>query len=247
MPELRLSARTHRWTRLLSSTVLCLLAVAVSASAANQGQTLGKEKIEPVLRQFVFQRSPWKPENVEIRIIAFPPVTLPLGESSVRIVKPTQRLTPGLQSFLIVADVAGKEEARLWIKAEIKVFENVVVSSVPLAHHEVPSEKDVRIERRDISSLTGRPFTKIKDIIGQQAARAIEVNEILTQKLLERPNLVKRGSAITLLYETGNLSIETPGTAEEAGKAGDTIQVKNASSGKMLRGIVLDGRAVRVN
>jgi len=65
--------------------------------------------------------------------------------------------------------------------------------------------------------------------------------------LLEQPTLIKRGSSITLLYETGNLRVETAGTAEEGGKAGDFIQVKNSSSGKVLRGMVLDARIVRVN
>jgi flagella basal body P-ring formation protein FlgA len=41
--------------------------------------------------------------------------------------------------------------------------------------------------------------------------------------------------------------VETPGVAEEGGKAGDLIQVKNPTSGKLLRGLVLDGRTVRIN
>jgi flagella basal body P-ring formation protein FlgA len=58
---------------------------------------------------------------------------------------------------------------------------------------------------------------------------------------------MKRGSSVTLVYETGSLRIETPGTAEEGGRVGDFIQVKNASSGKVLRGLVVDGRIVKVN
>ena len=65
--------------------------------------------------------------------------------------------------------------------------------------------------------------------------------------MLERPTLIKRGSSITLVYETGNLRIETAGIAEEGGKTGDFIQVKNASSGKALRGMVVDGRVVKIN
>jgi flagella basal body P-ring formation protein FlgA len=58
---------------------------------------------------------------------------------------------------------------------------------------------------------------------------------------------MKRGSAITLVFETGSLRVETLGVAEEGGKIGEIIQVKNPTSGKMLRGVVLDGRNVRVN
>jgi flagellar basal body P-ring formation protein FlgA len=103
------------------------------------------------------------------------------------------------------------------------------------------------VARRDISSLSSKPFTRVDDVVGRQMVRAVEANEVLTQKSLERPTLIKRGSTITLVYETGSLRVETPGTAEEGGKMGDFIQVKNASSGKVLRGVVLDARIVRVN
>ena|SRR5437870_3962250 len=247
MPQLFRISSAGRSARFLKALFLIFVASAVSAHAGKQGQTLTKEKIETVLQKFIFERTAWKPENIEIRIVPFPPVTVPLGQVSFRILRPNQSLAPGLQSFLVAVDVADKEEARLWVKTEIRVFDNVVVNSFPLAHHELVNPKDVRLERRDVSSLSAKPFSRVDDVIGQQAVRAIEVNEILTQKVLERPTLMKRGSSITLVYETGNLRIETAGIAEEGGKTGDFIQVKNASSGKALRGMVVDGRVVKIN
>ena len=226
---------------------MLLLVSGSSTYASNQGQTLTKERIEPVLRQYVFERVPWKRENVDIRLVPFQPVIVPSGELTFRVLKPNQSLAPGLHSFLVAADVAGREEARVWVKTEIKVFDEVVITSVPLAHQEIVGAKDVFVARRDISSLSSKPFTRVDDVVGRQIVRAVEANEVLTQKSLERPTLIKRGSTITLVYETGSLRVETPGTAEEGGKMGDFIQVKNASSGKVLRGVVLDARIVRVN
>jgi flagella basal body P-ring formation protein FlgA len=123
----------------------------------------------------------------------------------------------------------------------------VVVSSAPLAHHEPVNSKDIRLERRDITALSGRPLTRVADAVGKQATRAIEVNEIFVQSSVERPTLMRRGTLVVLLYETGSLRVETPGVAEEPGRVGDMIQVKNPTSGKLMRGIVLDGRTVRVN
>jgi flagella basal body P-ring formation protein FlgA len=50
-----------------------------------------------------------------------------------------------------------------------------------------------------------------------------------------------------MVFESAGLRVETAGVAEEAGKIGDLVQVKNPSSGKLLRATVLDGRTVRVN
>jgi len=231
----------------LAIFLLILVASLTSVGAGIQEQTLSKEGIEAFLRRYVLERAPWKPENMEVRVVPFQPVTVPLGQLGFRVLKPSQSLAPGLHSFLVAADVAGREEARVWVKTEIKVFDEVVVSSVPLGYHDLIASKDVRMARREISSLSGRPFAQLDDVIGRQAVRTIEANEILTPRLLERPALMKRGSSVTLVYETEGLRIETPGTAEEGGKVGDFIQVKNASSGKVLRGIVVDGRIVKVN
>jgi flagella basal body P-ring formation protein FlgA len=217
------------------------------ARAEGQAQSLTREQIEAALRQHVISNGPWKPENVELRIASFQPVSVAAGSVNYRILKPAKGITPGLHSFLVAAEIAGREEARLWIKADIRIFEEVVVTSYPLAHHETVTADNVRVERRDISTLSGRPFARIADVEGQQAARAIEVNEILTQKTIDRATLVRRGSQVSLLYETGSLRVEAPGIAHEGGKIGDLIQVKNPASGKLLRGVVLDGRSVRVN
>ena len=232
---------------LLRVLLIALAALGTMAQAEAQQQSLSREKVEAVLQQYVLANAPWKPENVEVRVLPFQAISLPAGAVSYRIVNSNRGVTPGLHSFLVAADVAGKEAAKIWIKSEIKVFDEVVVSSYPLAHHEPVRAKDVRLERRDISLLSARPFTRIEDVADQQASRAIEVNEILTQKSVDRPTVVRRGSPIILVYESGALRVETPGLAEEGGKLGELIQVKNPTSGKLLRGVVIDGRTVRID
>ena len=57
------------------------------------------------------------------------------------------------------------------------------MSSTPLAARNLVYAKDIRLERRDVSSLHARPFKRIDDVAGQQVSRAIDVNEILTEKV----------------------------------------------------------------
>jgi flagella basal body P-ring formation protein FlgA len=218
-----------------------------AATAGAQAQRVTKEKIEPVLHQYIVANGPWKADNIELRITPFQPVSVPAGAVSYKILKPTKGVTPGLHNFLLAAEIGGKEEARVWIKAAVRVFEDVVVSSYPLAHHETIKAEHLRMERRDVSSLSARPFTRVADVEGQQAIRAIEVNETVTQKMVERATLMRRGAQVMLLYETGSLHVEAPGIAHEPGKIGDVIQVKNPASGKLLRGVVIDARTVRVH
>lgn len=216
-------------------------------AAATQEALLTAQRAEEVLKQYVLKHSPWQSANIELRVVGFSPVTLPPGVIAYRVLKPNQGITPGITNFLLALDVAGKEQQRLWIKTEVRVFEEVVVSSTPLAARNLVYPKDIRLERRDVSSLHARPFKRIDDVAGQQVSRAIDVNEVLTEKLVDRPTLMRRGAPVTLVYETGVLRVESPGLTVEPGKIGEVIQVKNPSSGKLLRGVVIDERTVRVH
>lgn len=227
---------------------LCVLAALIGIFSANANAApLTPERAKLAILRHVLAEGPWRAEDVEVRVVPFEPVSLPPGPAVIRILKPNKGVAPGPVSFLLAVDVAGRESARMWVKSEIRVFGEVVVSSVPLARHETIAAKDVRLERRDISGLSARPLTKIEEVAGARAARAIEVNEILTQRALERPTLLRRGAPVTLLYETGGLRVEAPGLALESGRIGEIVQVKNPTSGKLLRGLIVDARTVRVN
>jgi flagella basal body P-ring formation protein FlgA len=207
---------------------------------------LTPETIVTALQRHALNNSSWKAENVEVRVLSYQPVSLH-SLVTLRILRPSNGVTPGPQSFFIAAESDGKDQARFWVKAEVRVFEEVVVSSRSLVLNEIVTATDVRLERRDVSLLNARPFYRIDDVVGHQVLRAISVNETLTQKSLDRPILMRRGNAVMLVYETGVLRVETPGTAEENGRAGELIQVKNPVSGRVLRGRVLDDRTVRVD
>ena len=221
--------------------------VLLVAGWARGAVMLTQDSVAAVLHRYAVENGPWRAENIEIRVLPFQTVSLPAAAPKLRILRPVNGITPGLHSFLIAADVAGKEPARFWVKAEVRVFEVVVVTSQPLAFRDIVKGTDMRLERRDISSLHARPFYRIEEVVGQQAMRPIPANETLTQRNLDRPPVMRRGSPVVLLYETGSLRVETPGIAEENGRAGEMIQVKNSASNKLLRGLVLDGRIVRVN
>jgi flagella basal body P-ring formation protein FlgA len=216
-------------------------------ASGNQGQTVTAPRLEAALRSYILERSGWKGENLDLRLASFTPVALPAGALRLRVLRTSAQLAPGPQTFHLSADVGGKEEARFSARADLKLLEQVVVAAHPLAYRELLETKDVRVERRELSSPNVKPFMRIEDVVGKQTARAVADTEILTHNMLERPTLIRRGSSITLVYETSGLRVESPGLAEEGGKAGDFIQVKNPASGKAMRGEVVDERTVKVN
>lgn len=230
---------------LLAVSLLCLLSPL--SVVAEEGQVIGKEQVENSLRHYVLEHGPWQPSQVEVGVRSFTPLSLPTGPVEMRILAPNRGITPGPRRFLLAVEVGGEEVKRVWVETTIRVFDEVVVTSRPLAHYEAISLDTVRLERRDLSTLSTRAFTKIEEVVGRQAARAIEVNETLTPSAVELPRVVRQGSTVTLVYESAGLRVEMRGRAGEPGKVGDTIRVENPSSGKVLEGRILDAHTVRVN
>lgn len=237
-----MAASVGRWLLAL------LLGLALSVQAdGSQTQPLDGGAVEALLLRHMRQAEPRRLEHLELRVLPFQPVLLSPGVARLRVVQSSRASTAAVQSFQIAADVAGKEEARFWVKAEVRVYGQVVVAARPLGRQETISAKDLRLERREVPSRGGQPFTRLDDVIGKQSIRAIQGDDVITASAIDRPTLLKRGSPITLVFDSGSLRVETQGVAEEGGKIGDLIQVKNPASGKMLRAVVLDGRSVRVN
>ncbi len=237
-----MAASVGRWLLAL------LLGLALSVQAdGSQSQPLDSGAVEAFLLRYVRQAEPRRLAHIELRVLPFQPVLLSAGVARLRMVQSARGSAAGVQSFQIAADVGDKEEARFWVKAEMRVYDQVVVAARPLARQEMLSAKDLRLERREVPSRGGQPFTRLDDVIGKQSTRAIQGDDVITASAIDRPTLLKRGSPITLVFDSGSLRVETQGVAEEGGKIGDLIQVKNPASGKMLRAVVLDGRSVRVN
>ncbi len=219
----------------------------MSIHAGETQRVLTKDKVETTLRRFVLERSPWQPEQVQVIVRSFTPIPLKPGRMVLRVLRPRKGITPGRHSFLLAVELKGKEAARVWVRAELKVYGEVVVTSRPLARHQSISFEDVRIEWRDLGSLSTRPYRDVIETIGKQASRSIEVNKIVSPSMVTLPKVIRRGRAVSLVYETSKMKVEALGQAMEDGRVGDVIRVKNPSSGQLLQGRILDGRTVRVN
>jgi len=212
-----------------------LLGLALSAQADGSAtQPLDSGAVETLLQRHLRQQEPRRWQNIELRMLPFQPVLLPAGLPRLQVAQSARG--SGVQSFLVAASVGDKEAARFWVKAEVRFYDQVVVAARPLGRQETLSAKDLRLERREIEPRLGQPFTRLDDVIGKQATRTIQSDDVITANAIERPTLLKRGSPITLVFDSGSLRVETHGVAEEGGKIGDLIQVKNPASGKLVRG-----------
>jgi flagella basal body P-ring formation protein FlgA len=66
-----------------------------------------------------------------------------------------------------------------------------------------------------------------------------------TREIESRP-LVQKGSAVFIIAESAQLKISVRGEALEHGDQGETIRVRNTSSRREVRAVVVDRKTVKV-
>lgn len=86
-----------------------------------------------------------------------------------------------------------------------------------------------------------------EEIVGKRLKRSVQKNTVITKDLLEDEYLVKKGDVVTVKFENEKMMISTKAISLERGKLGDTIKVKNMTSGKEIVGLISGAKEVTVS
>lgn len=88
--------------------------------------------------------------------------------------------------------------------------------------------------------------TASADLIGQSPRRRLRTGQPLRLTDIDTPVLVEKGSQITMIVQSGNMTLTATGKALEDGGAGDMIRILNNDTHRTVEGLVTDAGAVRI-
>lgn len=160
-----------------------------------------------------------------------------------RVLPETTRRTLGPVSVGIRCD--GPAPWTLYVRGQVSAAVDVPVMIDSVARGDILGSSDVALERRRINREMGTIFAKIDDIVGQEAKRDLPEGTTVRHSDLRAPELVARGSLVTLIAGGGPIQVAMEGKAMASGAAGDRILVKNISSGRQVEGVIAkDGSVV---
>ncbi len=96
------------------------------------------------------------------------------------------------------------------------------------------------------NGVSGYPKS-IEDVDGKRLKKDLKAGTSLTTTVLEEPVLVQRGDVVNLVVENRKLTVQTQGRALDRGRLGDTVRVKNISSGKEVVGKLTTSNTVTIS
>jgi flagellar basal body P-ring formation protein FlgA len=126
---------------------------------------------------------------------------------------------------------------------------DVVALARNIERGETIRESDIYIERRPRNEITGDTLSTQETVIGQAAKRALRGGQPLRAGDLMKPDLVTRNDVVTIVFESGGVTLTMRGKALASGTEGETISVLNPQSKRTLQatvdkkpGVVVVGR-----
>jgi len=134
----------------------------------------------------------------------------------------------------------------VYIPVRIRIYDQVVVTSRPVAKGATLQEADIRLETRDMAVLAVVPFTDRNQVLGKLARHQLGLGLVINFNDLQYARLVHRGEKVTILAGSGGLEIRANGEALVDGAEGDQIRVRNSLTNIVIHATVTAAGVVRV-
>jgi flagella basal body P-ring formation protein FlgA len=106
---------------------------------------------------------------------------------------------------------------------------------------------DVLIKETYMNGKGDEYPVSVEDLAGKVLKRDVPANTIITYQMLVDPVTVKRGDIVNIIVENKKLLVSAKGKTIDKGGIGDTVRVKNISSGKEIIGRVVAHNTIAVD
>jgi flagellar basal body P-ring formation protein FlgA len=141
---------------------------------------------------------------------------------------------------------SGTQPWSLYVPVRLQTWQNLITLRQSVARGQRLTEQDVAVVEVDSSNLRSGYFTNPQAVIGHQVRRNMNAGDPLYPAHLEAAQVVRRGDDVIITARGGVIAVQITGTALSDGRIGDQINVRNASSQRVIRATVVEEGVVEV-
>jgi flagella basal body P-ring formation protein FlgA len=210
-------------------------------------QRLESRDVEIAVMRAIQQHMTWDPKQTTVHELrGVEAVLLPPGPVEYDVTFPLNSDFLGPTSFTVAFRVAGNVEARQYGTAYIDVTQDVVTTARPIVRNDIIEAADVRLTRMNMARVSQQVYRHAEDVVGKRARRSLQANTVIHTHEVENLPTVQKGDMVLMLAESALLKVSTMGEALESGMRGDTIRIRNTTSNREVRAIIVDKKTVKV-
>jgi flagella basal body P-ring formation protein FlgA len=141
---------------------------------------------------------------------------------------------------------AGNHSFLIWARVRVTVKEQHVVASELLRPGEEIRREQVRLQDYEGPLTRENCYTSLKEVLGLLPQNSISADTSLRPSLLRERKDVERGDLVAVIVQSERTRLEAQGVAEDGGRKGSVITVRNTKSGRKFRARIEDKGKVLV-
>jgi flagellar basal body P-ring formation protein FlgA len=206
------------------------------------------EDLTPVIRAFIASVTAWQESQIDIVSISnLKTIELPHADVKFRIPPKTPLLSLKNALLPIEVIVDGSPYQLFWLTADIRIRANIVVAARKIPYGKTLSADDVVFTQGEVINPHAAYETNCESVIGKISRRNIAAGESFTRELLENPYLVHSGQTVQVHLRRNGIDLAAIARAEQDGKLGQVIRVRNLDFSHMLKAQVVGPGEVKVD
>lgn len=179
-----------------------------------------------------FSRQPLPPGRLDFKLAALnkPPPDAPS--------------TPVLWRGRLIYD--GQHSANVWAKVSITVDRASFAASESIQSGALIRPEQIQSTTVRQFPFSGPSFDSAGAIAGKIARRSMPAGQSFSPAFLQEPQDVNKGDKVRVQVNDGLASLAFEAMAESSGRKGETILVRNSSSGRNFKAVIQDKGVVSV-
>jgi flagellar basal body P-ring formation protein FlgA len=211
-----------------------------------QSRPVESEAISQIIIEYLARTTSWKESDIEIQSIERTQ-GIELTPSMHLNISSRLPITGRGKIIFPIEIVQGSQTVRnFWVSARIRINAGILTATKPIRPGKVVSLEDIVLSAANIDDLRNTYFSKSDEVVGKISERNFSPGDPLTREGFSDPLLIKRGDAIQLKLERSGLVITAQGRAEQDGRLGQIIRVRNMDFSTLLSAQVTGRAEVKV-
>jgi flagellar basal body P-ring formation protein FlgA len=140
-------------------------------------------------------------------------------------------------------DVTFGLQSSMELRKQSTRYTGTAMATVDALTVDHPIERGQIVKASDVTVLI-RPktdtavVTDMKAVVGFAARHQLQPNQPLNTADLMKPEIVQRNDTVTIVYQAPGVTLTLRGQAQDAGALGDTINVLNSESKRVVQAVV---------
>jgi flagella basal body P-ring formation protein FlgA len=227
---------------------MALALPAAEADSTGAGAMVPAEAVVSAIKGFVASAIPLTDAEVQVSLVGeLKPGEVPAGELKVKVAQKARPTNLRRMLVLVEASNATGEKRNFWVLAEARIMARIVRALRPLKYGTSLTAGDLTEETAEIKDVRTRYCRNAAETTGLVLRRNVGIGDPLTWDDVAKPLLVRSGETVTLKAEGSGMLLSTSARAEQNGRLGDVIRVRNLGSARMVNARVIGNGEVRVN